>query len=406
MGHLALGPGRARAAAWQAALLLLLGACATSGALAQNNGAQNDGAQNDGTKTGAAARLVPAFPNLRFSKPVALLQAPSDPTRWYVVEQTGRVMVFDDDPAIGETSVFIDLRKRVNARGFEAGLLGMAFHPDYQANGQVILSYTRGRRNLTSVISRFFADDARQVLDPASERVVLTVDQPFRNHNGGQVTFGPDGFLYIGFGDGGAGGDPRGNGQNTDTLLGAMLRIDVDRGDPYGIPPDNPFAAGGGRPEIYAWGLRNPWRWSFDAATGDLWVGDVGQNRIEEIDIVVKGGNYGWNVREGSEPFRGGRRPGAGLIAPVAEYNHDFGCSVTGGYVYRGAEIPALVGTYVFGDFCSGRFWGLAPDDGGGHTMAPLFEESINLSSFGEAHDGRLFAVDLKGALFQIVAAE
>ncbi|MCH8183467.1 MAG: PQQ-dependent sugar dehydrogenase [Proteobacteria bacterium] len=406
MGHLALGPGRARAAAWQAALLLLLGACATSGALAQNNGAQNNGAQNDGTKTGAAARLVPAFPNLRFSKPVALLQAPGDPTRWYVVEQTGRVMVFDDDPAVGETRVFIDLRKRVNARGFEAGLLGMAFHPDYQANGQVILSYTRGRRNLTSVISRFFADDARQVLDPASERVVLTVDQPFRNHNGGQVTFGPDGFLYIGFGDGGAGGDPRGNGQNTDTLLGAMLRIDVDRGDPYGIPPDNPFAAGGGRPEIYAWGLRNPWRWSFDAATGDLWVGDVGQNRIEEIDIVVKGGNYGWNVREGSEPFRGGRRPGAGLIAPVAEYNHDFGCSVTGGYVYRGAEIPALVGTYVFGDFCSGRFWGLAPDGGGGHTMAPLFEESINLSSFGEAHDGRLFAVDLKGALFQIVAAE
>ena len=391
MGAFVFGPRRACAAAWRAALVLLLGACAASGASAQN---------------GSIARLEPAFANLRFSQPIALLQAPGDPTRWYVVEQAGRIVVFDDDPAVRDARVFVDIRRRVNSRSSEAGLLGMAFHPDYQANGQVILSYTKGRRNLTSVISRFFADDARRALDPASERVILTVDQPFRNHNGGQVTFGPDGFLYIGFGDGGAGGDPGGNGQNTNTLLGAMLRIDVDRGDPYGIPPDNPFAAGGGRPEIYAWGLRNPWRWSFDAATGDLWVGDVGQNQIEEIDIVVKGGNYGWNTREGSEPFRGGRRPGAGLIAPVAEYSHRFGCSVTGGYVYRGSGIPALVGTYVFGDYCSGRFWGLAPEAGGGRTMAPLFDGHINLASFGEAHDGRLFAVDLEGALFQIVAAE
>lgn len=396
MGHLVFGARRSRAAAWRAALFLLLGACAASGVLAQSSGAQNS----------AIAKLEPAFANLRFSLPVALLQAPGDPGRWYVVEQAGRVVVFDDDPAASEASVFVDIRERVNARSDEAGLLGMAFHPDYQANGQVILSYTTGRRNLKSVISRFFADDARRALDPASERVILTVDQPFRNHNGGQVTFGPDGLLYVGFGDGGAGGDPRGNGQNTDTLLGAMLRIDVDRGDPYAIPPDNPFAAGGGRPEIYAWGLRNPWRWSFDAATGDLWVGDVGQNQIEEIDIVVKGGNYGWNMREGSAPFRGGRRPSAGLIAPVAEYSHSFGCSVTGGYVYRGDQIPALAGTYVFGDYCSGRFWGLAPDGSGGRTMAPLFDGQINLSSFGEAHDGRLFAVDLNGALFQIVAAE
>ena len=234
----------------------------------------------------------------------------------------------------------------------------------------------------------------------------MTLDQPFANHNGGQVGFGPDGFLYIGFGDGGAGGDPRGNGQNTNTLLGAMLRIDVNRGDPYAIPPDNPFAAGGGRPEISAWGLRNPWRWSFDAATGELWAGDVGQNQVEEIDIIVKGGNYGWNMREGSSPFRGGRRPGADLIGPVAEYSHSFGCSVTGGYVYRGTEIPALAGTYVFGDYCSGRLWGLAPDGSGGRAMAPLLREDINPSSFGEALDGRLFVVDLGGALFQIVAAE
>ncbi len=397
MDHPLFGPRRTRAAAWQAALLLVLGACAAPNATAQIGGAQNSG----------IARLVPAFANLQFSQPIALLQAPGDSSRWYVVEQAGRVLVFDDDPAVRETRVFVDIRRRVNSRSSEAGLLGMAFHPDYQANGQVILSYTKGRRNITSVISRFFADGARRTLDPGSEQIILTVDQPFRNHNGGQVSFGPDGFLYIGFGDGGAGGDPRGHGQNTDTLLGAMLRIDVERGDSYAIPPDNPFAAGGGRPEIYAWGLRNPWRWSFDSATGDLWAGDVGQNQIEEIDIIVKGGNYGWNIREGSAPFSGERGPSAELIPPVAEYSHSFGCSVTGGYVYRGARIPALVGTYVFGDYCSGRFWGLAPEDGsGGRTMAPLFDGHINLASFGEAHDGRLFAVDLEGALFQIVAAE
>jgi glucose/arabinose dehydrogenase len=391
MGDLVFPARRTHAAPRRAALLLFLGACAATGASAQSGG---------------IARLEPAFPNLRFSKPVAMLQAPGDTGRWYVVEQEGRVVVFDDDPAVSEVSVFVDIRRRVNARSNEAGLLGMAFHPDYQSNGQVILSYTAGGRPLQSVISRFFADDARRALDPASERVVLSTDQPFSNHNGGQVGFGPDGFLYIGFGDGGAGGDPQGHGQNTNTLLGAMLRIDLDTGDPYGIPADNPFATGGGRPEIYAWGLRNPWRWSFDAATGDLWVGDVGQNQIEEIDVVVKGGNYGWNAREGAQPFRGGARPSAGLIPPVAEYNHNVGCSVTGGYVYRGSQIPALTGTYVFGDYCSGRFWGLSPDGNGGRTMAPLFDGHINLSSFGQAHDGRLFAIDLEGALFQIVAAD
>lgn len=401
MGQIVFGLPRMGAAAWRAALFLFLGACAAPGVSAQNSADQISGAQNSGI-----AKLAPAFSNLRFSKPVAMLQAPGDPTRWYVVEQAGRVVVFDDDPAASKTRVFIDIRKRVNARGNEAGLLGMAFHPDYEANGQVILSYTAGRRNLKSVIARFFADEARRALDPGSEQIILTVDQPFQNHNGGQVDFGPDGFLYIGFGDGGAGGDPRGNGQNTETLLGAMLRIDVDSGDPYAIPPDNPFASGGGRPEIYAWGLRNPWRWSFDAATGDLWAGDVGQSQFEEIDLIVKGGNYGWNAREGAGAFRGGARSGEALIPPVAEYSHSFGCSVTGGYVYRGDRIPALAGTYVFGDYCSGRFWGLAPEAGGGRTMAPLFDGHINLSSFGQALDGRLFAIDLDGALFQIVAAE
>ncbi len=371
-------------------LSLVLGACAAGGVAAQDGG---------------IARLEPAFTNLSFSRPVALLQAPGDSSRWYVLEQGGRVLVFDDDPAVRDAAVFADIRERVNAGGNEVGLLGMAFHPDYQANGQVFLSYTRGRRPLQSVVSRFSADAARTRLDPGSERVILTVDQPFSNHNGGQVSFGPDGFLYIGLGDGGAGGDPRGNGQNTDTLLGALLRIDVDGGDPYAIPPDNPFADGGGRPEIYAWGLRNPWRWSFDRKTDELWLADVGQNQIEEIDLIVKGGNYGWNLREGDSPFRGARGASPGLIEPVAQYTHRFGCSVTGGYVYRGQEIPALEGTYVFGDYCSGRFWGLFPDGDGGRTMQPLFDGHINLSSFGEAHDGRLYAVDLDGGLLKIVAA-
>ena len=385
MSHILFFACRAKVLTWCTVLVVFLGACS---AAAQNSG---------------IARLERVFPELEFLGPIAMLQAPRDSNHWYVVEQAGRVMVFDDDPAADKASVFVDIRKRVSSRANESGLLGMAFHPDYQRNGQVILSYTEGRRNLTSVVSRFFLTDAGDALDPGSERVIMTLKQPFRNHNGGQVSFGSDGFLYLGFGDGGAAGDPQGHGQNTDTLLGAMLRIDVDRGDPYAIPRDNPFAGGGGRPELYAWGLRNPWRFSFDAATDELWAGDVGQNEIEEIDIIVKGGNYGWNRQEGTSAFRGDG-PADELIAPVAEYSHSFGCSVTGGYVYRGDQIPALAGAYVFGDFCSGRFWSLTPDGSGGRNMAPLLDGHIQLSSFGEAHDGRLFAIDLDGGLFQIVA--
>ena len=223
-----------------------------------------------------------AFPHLDFRKPLLLLQAPGD-ERMFVVEQAGRVLVFDDDPVAARAQVFADIRARVEDGPNEAGLLGMAFHPDFPSNRKVFLSYTRrgpGRR-LTSVISRFTADASGAALDAGSEEVILTLAQPFANHNGGHIAFGPDGYLYIGFGDGGSGGDPQGNGQNVNTLLGALLRIDVDGGRPYAIPPDNPFAAGGGRPEIYAWGLRNPWRFSFDRARGDLWLGDVGQNEIE-----------------------------------------------------------------------------------------------------------------------------
>lgn len=343
-----------------------------------------------------------AFPRLDFRRPILLLQADGD-ARMFVVEQAGRVLAFDDDPQVATAQVFVDIRGQVEDGPNEAGLLGMAFHPGFAANRQVFLSYTRRGtgRGLTSVISRFIADGSGAVLDSGSEQPILTLDQPFRNHNGGHIMFGPDGFLYIGFGDGGSRADPQGNGQNVNTLLGAILRIDVDGGRPYAIPPDNPFAGGGGRPEIYAWGLRNPWRFTFDRATGDLWLGDVGQNDIEEIDLIVRGGNYGWNLREGTAIFRRGG-PTGGLIGPVGQYRHNLGCSITGGYVYDGGAVAGLGGAYVFGDFCSGRIWAqFAAEEG--RPIRQLVDTDLSITSFGQANDGRLFVLDLRGAVFQLV---
>ena len=341
--------------------------------------------------------LERVFSNLSFDRPVALFQAPGDTERWFVVEQGGRVLVFADDPQVDQAEVFIDIRDRVDDGPSEAGLLGMAFHPDFAENHQVFLSYTRSGDPLVSYVSRFISPDGGKTLDPDSETPLLTLDQPFGNHNGGGIGFGPDGYLYIGFGDGGSGGDPDGNGQNTHTLLGAMLRIDVDSATPYAIPPDNPFAQGGGRGEIYAWGLRNPWRWSFDRSGGALWVGDVGQNQWEEIDRVERGGNYGWNIREGRHCFPSAPCDSTGLIDPVTEYSHAEGCSVTGGYVYRGMAIPALQGVYLYGDFCSGRLWGLACDAAGTPATRVLQDTGLLISSFAEGHDGEVYVLDYSG---------
>ena len=352
-----------------------------------------------------ALALERAFPGIPLASPVLLLQAPARPDRWYVVERAGRVLRFADDPGASRADVVIDLRERVDTAG-EGGLLGMAFHPDFAANGRVFLSYTVDGRApgspLESRIARFTSRDGGDTLDPASERIVLRLDQPYANHNGGHVAFGPDGMLYAGFGDGGAAGDPRGHGQDTGTLLGAMLRLDVDAAEPYAIPPDNPFAGGGGRGEIFAWGLRNPWRWSFDRETGTLWAGDVGQNAWEEIDRVERGGNYGWNVREGTHCYRADGCRTAGLTDPVVEYGHDAGCSVTGGYVYRGETIPALRGVYLYGDFCSGLVWGW-PTAGGGPAER-LVDTGISLVSFAEGLDGELFAIDIGGGLYRLRA--
>jgi uncharacterized repeat protein (TIGR03806 family) len=352
----------------------------------------------------AGITLERVFRDIAFAYPVAMVQEPGESGDWYLLEQTGRVRGFSASGLSLRT--VLDLRQKV-VFGGEAGLLDLAFHPDWRNNHWVFLSYTgaNGSGKLTSFVSRFQMTGAPARIDPASEKVILEVGQPFANHNGGRIAFGPDGYLYIGFGDGGSGGDPGDRGQNTDVLLGKILRIDVDRGDPYSIPPGNPFAAGGGRPEIFAWGFRNPWRWSFDTANGDLWVGDVGQNRWEEIDLVRLGGNYGWRVREGSHCFNPDPCSTAGLIDPVVEYSHKEGCSVTGGFVYHGEAIPSLRGVFVFGDYCSGNIWGVFHDPDGKPFRKLLVASGLNITAFAQSHAGEIYALSYNGAISKLVPA-
>ncbi|MEW8558631.1 MAG: PQQ-dependent sugar dehydrogenase [Candidatus Thiodiazotropha sp.] len=353
-------------------------------------------------------QLSTPYPSLPSLSPlVGLFQVPGDNRQWYAVRQTGQVMRFDNDPGVSAVQTFIDISDRVDYGG-EKGLLGMAFHPDYADNGFVYLSYTAvPAGGLESRISRFSLDSATQALDPGSEQILLTVSQPYSNHNGGHIAFGPDGLLYIGLGDGGSGGDPLGHGQNRATLLGAMLRIDAGDGlGGYTIPADNPFASGGGAAEIYAYGLRNPWRWSFDRQAGDLWLGDVGQNAYEEVDIIQPGGNYGWNLMEGNHCYPASADCDAtGLTLPVAEYDHTQGISITGGYVYRGSALPQLAGRYLYGDYGSGRIWGLADDGAGGYSAEELLDGDLNIASFAEDQSGELYVLDLGGSIRQLTTA-
>ncbi len=359
-----------------------------------------------------------AFPALSFANPVAMLQAPGDDTRWFVVERgsgsgTGRVVAFPNNDAATPAQISEVISIPVATSG-EGGLLGMAFHPNFPGTPHVFLSYTRpgpdASHPLTTVISRFTSPDGGATLDPGSEQPVLTLDQPFTNHNGGHIAFDRFGQLFIGLGDGGDANDPQNNGQNVNTLLGAMLRIDVDgppaAGKSYAIPADNPFAGGGGAPEIYAWGLRNPWRWSFDRSTGRLWLGDVGQGAWEEVDTVERGGNYGWAICEGAH-LRGTSAPCTNInfINPIAEYDHSQGCSITGGYVYRGAAIPGLFAVYLYGDFCSGAVWALRERAGAAPLVVAAINSGLAVVSFAESLAGELFVVDLGGTLNRIVAA-
>ena len=348
-----------------------------------------------------AVELVRVFPALAFERPVFLTHAGDDSEFLYVIEQEG--IIHRIDPAFPErTDVFLDIRPSVTRGGNEEGLLGLAFSPMFADNGRFYVYYsaTKPRR---SVLSRFeIGPDG--LADTESEVVVLEVGQPFPNHNGGMITFGPDEMLYVGLGDGGSAGDPHRNGQNPGTLLGTILRIDPEQPAPgaqYAIPSDNPFVGDpGARGEVWAYGLRNPWRFSFDRATGELWVGDVGQNAREEIDIVYPGANYGWNVMEGSTCFRVRSCSDDGLQAPVAEYGHNLGCSVTGGYVYRGQRMPALDGVYLYADFCSGRIWGLRYDGTEVTAQAELAKVPFEISSFGEDAGGEVYVLGFDGGIY------
>ncbi|HLO33485.1 MAG TPA: PQQ-dependent sugar dehydrogenase [Anaerolineales bacterium] len=345
---------------------------------------------------------TPTFPDpnaYQWQPIVSGLQRPVDlqadgSGRLFVIEKAGRIRIIQDGQLLG--TPFLDISKEVGSTGNEQGLLGLAFHPQYAQNGRFFVNYTDN--NGDTVLARFQVSSDPNVTDPKSEVKLLGVDQPFPNHNGGVLTFGPDGDLYAGLGDGGSQGDPFGNAQNTGVLLGKILRLDVNSADPYAVPPDNPFGN-----EVWAYGLRNPWRISFDRGTGDLYIGDVGQNVWEEIDFLpagsAGGSNFGWSFREGAHDYKGGGP--AGLVEPVAEYSHpEGGCSVTGGYVYRGS-MPAWNGIYLYGDYCTGMIWGLI-HAGNGWQKQLLFDLDVNITSFGQDKAGELYLVSDNGGIYRL----
>ena len=333
--------------------------------------------------------------------PVFLTHAGDQSERMFIVEQPGTIRILERGRLL--EAPFLDIKDRVIFRG-EQGLLGMAFHPEYRRNGRFFVNYTRKDDGAT-VIAEYRRSDQ---VDHAGheERVLVLIPQPYPNHKGGMIAFGPDGYLYIGMGDGGSGGDPQNRAQNKDELLGKLLRIDVNSRVPYGIPGDNPYVRGEERPEVFAKGLRNPWRFSFDRETGDLWLADVGEDRWEEVNVVRKGGNYGWRVMEGfhcydlQDPCRK-----ENFIPPVLEYDHQGGrCSIIGGYVYRGRAIPALVGVYLYGDYCSGEIFAARTAKGGRVGDEPwlLVKAKVRISSFGEDDTGEIYVLDHKGAVYQL----
>ncbi len=362
---------------------------------------------------------VERFTNLTFTEPVNMVQAPHDDQTWYVVLIEGVVQKFTGTNPTS-SAVFVDLRGPVTP-GFEAGLLGMAFHPDYPQDPRAFFIYNAGGNPWLLRVTSVATTNGGQTLDPSTERVLLTIEKPTSNHNGGHLAFGHDGYLYIGIGDGGGPGDdhgPTGNGQRLTTMLGKMLRIDVNSESPYGIPPSNPFAGNprceaagrdsGACPEIFAYGFRNPWRWSFDREDGTLWLGDVGQSAWEEVDIVKAGLNYGWRCREGTHPYNPST-PGCSTATfeePIAEYSHVVGFSITGGYVYRGDQPTALRGRYLFGDFINGQLFAwLGEEAPKPREPTPLLSTGLNIVAFAEDNNGELYIVNYgdAGTLHRIV---
>ena len=367
--------------------------------------------------------VEPAFPNVTLGRMVHLTYPSGRGGRLYLVLQPGLIVSFEDRQDVETLAIFLDIRDKVNDQGNEEGLLGLAFDPAYESNGYFYVYYSAaGPRR--SVISRFSVDPGDpDRADVSSEKQVMVIPQPYSNHNGGHLVFGPDGYLYVGVGDGGSANDPQGNGQDRTTLLGTILRIDVSTIDSegrYAVPPDNPFVGEGGgvRAEIWAYGLRNPWRFNFDRVTGDLWAADVGQNAWEEVDIIRPGLNYGWNVMEGAHCFAGGRSLGSllrrgpgecdqdGLELPVVEYGRDGGCSITGGYVYRGARLPSLSGAYVYGDYCSGKIWGVRQEGVVVTEHRLLVDSSLRLAAFGEGPDGELYMLSFDSKIYRLAHLE
>jgi glucose/arabinose dehydrogenase len=345
-------------------------------------------------------QLVDAFPALTFTQPIYLAHIPDGSDRIAVVQQNGRILVFPNDSAGASPRTFLNISTKLSSPSGEEGLLGLAFHPNYSTNGYFYVDYTAGNP-LRTVIARYSVSTTDpDSADGGSGFTILEIEQPFSNHNGGMIAFGPDGYLYIATGDGGSGNDPGNRAQNRTTLLGKILRIDVDdttASTHYVIPTDNPFADSAGlRGEIWAYGLRNPFRFSFDPVSGELWAGDVGQSAREEVDLIVRGGNYGWRLMEGAicnPNFSGCDTAGLGLIPPVKDYPRSAGTTVTGGYIYRGQNRPDLIGSYIYGDYGSGRIWMLRYANGVVTADTELINSPYAISSFGTDASGELYIV-------------
>ena len=338
------------------------------------------------------------------------LTAPAGDPRLFIVEQAGRIRIVESGQLLAQA--FLDIRDRV-ASGGEEGLLGLAFHPNYAGNGYFYVDYTHlnnARDTLYTLIERYSVSPAPDSADSASHKLILRIVQPYTNHNGGLVMFGPDGMLYIGMGDGGSGGDPQNRAQNVDSLLGKLLRIDVDGGDPYVSPANNPYVGRAGRDEIWALGLRNPWRFAFDRVAGLLYIADVGQNLWEEVSVAPAGQgglNYGWRIMEGTHCYNPNPCSTTGLVQPVVEYGHADGCSITGGFVYRGTRAPSLVGQYFYSDYCSGwvRSFSYANGAVTGQTSWSLNVSLGNVLSFGEDSAGELYVLTAGGSVYHIAPA-
>jgi glucose/arabinose dehydrogenase len=355
--------------------------------------------------------VTTAVPQAAFSEMTAMHWIPGDPSHALVLERSGIVWRVNTADSTEQATVYLDVRDRMlDSLTQEEGLLGLAFAPDFQNSGRLYLHYTApgdapinpGGIPRKGVIARFQGSNVSA--DLATEARVIEFPDPLSNHNGGAIAFGPDGYLYASLGDGGGAGDPLGNGQNLGTLFGTIMRLDVSVPTGYAIPPDNPFVGvPGARGEIWAYGLRNVWRMSFDTATGALWVGDVGQGRVEEINVIVRGGNYGWSRLEGTRCYKPvtGCDP-TGTIQPVVEYTHQFGCAVTGGYVYHGASLPELQGWYIYGDFCTGRVWAVNAE-GERKTPIPIADTGLAISSFAQAPDGEVYAVTFDNRIVRFI---